>query len=324
MSSAEPQRSSTPLPPRDRSGQWQAALVLAPLLLLAVLGWRGLQASRASTLATARAESERLLEWLRQDWQQVLSALPEEWPLPEMYADPPAPAAHEEAQDLFTQAMEAPPDKAAEMLQRLSEGHRNARASTGVPLLPLVLWAQLQRVTSPPETDEIAGRLVQAAVGSHPSVLTNELLERAEPILQERGASTGLVAQARERWARDENVRTLLRRHAAAPRVPPRPWLRDDTGTLWWHGDGTLLVPRAHLDSVAADLQTAAKRNGRTFPPGVAVFFALDGEELSSPSAEGEEMAHTSEGPISISARLTNPAALYARNVKGRSGWLRC
>jgi hypothetical protein len=95
------------------------------------------------------------------------------------------PAAASDAQSLFRTAS-LQPTNASAIWKQLAEEHRDALAESGVLLLPLVCWAQLRNESSPAESQLLAEKLARAAVETHPSLLTPELLERRETLSDSR------------------------------------------------------------------------------------------------------------------------------------------
>jgi signal transduction histidine kinase len=240
--------------------------------------------------------------------------------VPNSFPDPPVPSAPHEAQELFRAAAAAPPEEAPGLLARLASEHPDALAESGVPLLPLVLLAQLRHATDPDERERIAMKLGEAAVRTHPSVLTHDLLESGERLLTEQDPGAGPFIYWRSQWEQDEGARAVLRHisslsggQAASPG-----WVHDETGEHWWRGNGELLVPHERLVELTKQALTL---EGEELSRSISVVAILDGVHLGESDPGGEEMARLTEGPLTLIALLTNPATLYAEQSR-QTAWL--
>lgn len=335
------------------SERWQAAAVLAPLLLLGVLGMRGLQVSRQAALADARQAAERALD---QAWPPILASWRQrrenrQIQAPEPYPVAPNPAPASEAQALYDHALSATePAQADAELEKLASDYPDALASSGVPLRPLVALARLRLLDKLTAYEQIivdatkgrAAALGYAAVRANPSMLTPELLASGEALLQARGgARLSILEDWRRKWLSDEDKRAVLRRHAAsiAARGPGQFWVTDDAGRLWWIERGTrsddvriaalheldhwliALCPLSgepqETQRGAAALNDAIQGNAphttSAFPLPDYDAFTLRVVGMAPAPARGETLAQREAEGLMFRVALANPERLYAR-----------
>jgi two-component system phosphate regulon sensor histidine kinase PhoR len=288
-------------------------LVLAPLLLLAALGVRGLMLSKRAVLEGARAACERNVADLIERFAGASRELADECGAPILYPEAPPPAPANEAQELFRSAFDLSRDEAAQRWSVLENEHRDAVAESGVPLLPLVAWRQLQDASTPAESRLFADKLARAAVEMHPSALTPELLAQAARLLVERGADTKPLSRWQTRWQHEEEARAVLRANAARIATERRPLWLEGGGQHWWlegdaEGAPRLIVPESSLVALAQRIAAASP-----WPQYAAASIALGGRELIEPPPNGSLLASTAQGSIAVSALLADPAGLYAQ-----------
>ena len=195
--------------------------ILAPLLLLAGLGIRGLQANQQAALDEARRRSERGLD---QAWPAVRTAwddLGRSTPLLRLYPVPPVPAPQTEASRLYADALNSfrSPDRAVAELTRLEADYPEEFAPSGVPLAPLAEWNCLRLEHDPAGLVTRAMNLRTAAVRQHPSVLTSRLLTAAVELLRGRGVDPSPLASWQTEWDQDERTRVVWRQHVSENRL---------------------------------------------------------------------------------------------------------
>ena len=104
----------------NSAGWWQAAAILAPLLLLAGLGIRGLQASRQAALDEARLQAVHRLDQMLPSLHTFWDGIRRDAPVLRLYPSPPVPAAPGVAADLYTEALELP---AASSVRAIADRH---------------------------------------------------------------------------------------------------------------------------------------------------------------------------------------------------------
>lgn len=335
------------------SGRWQAAAVLAPLLLLGALGLRGLQVSRQAALADARQQAERALD---QAWPPILS----NWQglrqsqlivAPKPYPATPAPAPANETQALYEHALSLtdPAQVDAELARPEFDG-TDALAPSGVPLLPLVAWARLRLLEKLTFNKQIlddvtkgrAAALGSAAVRIAPSVLTPSLLAAGEALLRARGsvALESLAAWHRQ-WEREEEKRAVLRLRTdlVSAHGAGQLWVTDAAGRPWWiergeAGEDLRMQSLAELthrlqtlcpasgepqatQRSAAELNDAQQGNAPHTTSAAPLpdydAFTLRVEGMPAAAARGETLAHREAEGLAFSVVLANPERLYAR-----------
>ncbi len=342
---------------RDRlalsSGHWQAAAVLAPLLLLGILGLRGLQVSRQAALADARQQAERALD---QAWPPILSNWQGsrqngQFRAPKLYPLIPAPAPENETHALYEHALSLTDAAQADAeLTRPEFDQTDALAPSGVPLLPLVAWTRLRLLEKLTWNDQIvdnvtkglAAGLGNTAVRIQPSVLTPSLLAAGEALLRARGgvALDSLEAWHRH-WEREEEKRAVLRLRAdlVNARGAGQFWVSDAAGHPWWiergaPGDDLQMQSLAELthwletrcpasgEPQATQRYAAAAYDAQQGnPPHTTSAAPLPGYDaftlrvdgMPEAAARGETLAHRQAEGLAFSVVLVNPEWLYAR-----------
>ena len=283
------------LPPRrDWSGVWQGTAVLLPLLLLTVLGWRGILASREEAFEEARGQAQVRLEWnlsyLAASWGKLLQTVPEV----RLYPDPPPPAPRSEAQARYAEAVAlAATDshRAVAALSRLAMETPDALAASGVPLSPLARWRCVQWETDPGRLRARVAELVDDALTHHPSVLTPNLLASALSLLPARGVDPAPWADWPQHWHDDERARAAWRRHEREIATHQGRWLEiiEDTN-VWWvhtHEDGDRLTARIFPWEKANSLEQKLTALLQPLLPDYArPVFSLDGQAFPWPFGE--------------------------------------
>ncbi len=229
---------SSTAPHRGRPGfpgvlaQW--LLIFAALGLLAVLGFRGIQAGRRTAWEDAEtvagSVAARSMDAYGGD---LLDLMGESEPLV-LYPDPPRPAPRTFSQQVYESAVVNRSTGSDAVLEQLAAQHPDDVTASGVPLLPLVEWTLLQRATDREAIRLRVEALGRAAVESHPSILTPELLDNAGALLAKRGVEGSPLAPWRAEWDRDEEVRKALLRSPGYAIGQPARWLVGENGREWW------------------------------------------------------------------------------------------
>lgn len=297
------------------------ALVILPLLLLAGIGVRGLQMSRHAAWEGAREEAERAVRRATQLIDPATTAL-RGVPPPRLYpvVPPPAPPSH--AQEIYEQALHADSASALPLLEQIAERHPDDFTASGLPLLPLVEWRRLQLAVGAAALTRQAELLAHAAVETHPSVLTPELLKRAELLLRQQGAEASGIQPWRKRWEEDERARTAFRQNEAAL-TPARAssWVQATDGPWWAERTGPegawRLFPKTRLVAIAEAVREEVKG---MFPDYLNIEIALGQMPLVEKHA-GEPLARMEHGGFIITGVLRDPAKLYAEQRK-QTLWL--
>lgn len=297
-------------------------LMFIPLLLLAGLGFKGLQVSRHAARETAEREIQRTVLRASEGVETAL-ATARSVPGPRLYPLPPLPSPASPALELYQQALDADSEDASfALLARAADVDPDALTESGISLLPLIEWRRLQITADRSEWIERAENLARSAVETHPSVLTPEWLTHAELFLRERGLETNLLEPWRKRWAAEEQVRMALRDNASILATTGSPsWIRSD-GEFWWaepsaDPSGWRLLPKSQLASIAAaSLREAAE----LLPDYASLQVSLGGTPLL-PERAGEALAEAKGDAFLVAGMLDDPAKLYAQQ-RQQTLWL--
>lgn len=297
------------------------ALVFIPLLLLAGLGVRGLQMSRHAAREGARREAERVVRNTSQLFDSALDAL-RTTPPPRLYPVLPSPSPPNEAQELYNQALDAAPEQAQSLLELIASRHADEFMESGLPLLPLVQWRLLQIATGEVALAQRAEDLARAAVETHPSLLTPELLDRAEAFLREHGAGGSALRVWRDRWQEGERVRRAFRiNETFLNSAQASAWVRSDDG-LWWaehsgEGNAWRLLSKERL--VAAASAVLEQVRG-TLPDYLSVEISFGAVPLLEQTG-GERLSQMEGNAFLVAGVLRDSARLYAEQRK-QTLWL--
>jgi signal transduction histidine kinase len=293
-------------------------LVLAPLLLMTALGIRGISVSRRDTLETARAEAGRAADYAARQFEEKLPGLRAQARPLRLYPLVPQPTEGSDAANLYAQATGAPPSDAEKIFLTILTEHPDALNSTGLPCAPLIAWSRLKTCEDPAQFGLRLEALARFAVDTHPSILTPELLSRAEDLAGQRGAETACLVQWRQRWDEDEIIRGLIDHDTAAPNDPSARWMTHDQ-MRWWveSSSGHWSVLNAGTLISAAKVIIADKQ--ALLPESARLSIRWAGYSLVS--ADGEPLAERGSGPLSVIAALANPAALYQQQRR-QTLWL--
>jgi len=308
-------------PDRDSaSAWWQALAILAPLLLLAVLGLRGLQASQQDALEEARRQAGRALD-------QALPSLLPHWALESsnapdliLYPCPPIPAPPNRAQALYAEALNSSgtsPAKAASDLATLETQYPDALSSSGIPLLPLAELLRLRLESDPAKLQARAADLVSAAVRTHPSMLTPNLLAAGASLLQARGAESSDLTPWQ--WREDEAARAAWRLHKEEIDGARQPLWVTDGNESWWVEPGKQGRKFISRNELLAFATAMAERLKPLLPDYAAAGLYLDGIPLLDPG--GETLASRDADGLAWRIALVSPSSLYARQ-RQETFWL--
>jgi len=321
----------SPSPRSARGGGWfwQAVLVFGPLLVLAGLGVWGIRESRVAAKRHAIQELEAtipLVEKMAREANDRLreGRVPFHW-VSESLPSPQTPGA---GAALYERALSANPAEAVRLLDEIDLHHEYERTASGVPLLPLMKWARVQAATPGPELRRAAEDLAVAAVRTHPSVLSAELLARAESYLSKKHEDTTSIMKWRAIRAEHEQAKAIFE---ATPHrdkweggwVHPAEATKSGPGWFFWGmvGDDLRACPPEQLRAAAEALSAQAQAL-------LPNYMALDvtetsGRSLLAAAPQGERyferMAGT--GPFSIAWVLARPTGLYAEQ-RQQALWL--
>jgi signal transduction histidine kinase len=225
------------LPARKRWAQaGHLAWTVIPLILLAAIGLRGVQATKRAAEAAARAEVTRAIGEVLTQLEEGMATLRKTAFEPREYPLIPIPESPNEAQALYAKALSAPAAEAATLFARIEKDYPESRSASGIPLLPMVKWTELRAASDPAAIKEQAEALALAAVETQPSVLTPELLEHTADLLREKGLATTLLYPWLQRWDEEEQARAMLR---AGLFLWGQPRFKPQRRTQWWQENYT-------------------------------------------------------------------------------------
>ena len=313
--------------------------MLLPLLLLAGLGWRGIQVSREETLASARRQAERALEAMTPSMVSTWRGVREHALPLRVYPDPPTPTPPDAAPDAAAQAIYAhvstladtDPAGARAQLEQLAS-YPDALAPSGVPLLPLTCWLRVRLEPDPARLPARLSELMEAALNTHPSVLTPELLTTSLSTAAARGVDPKPWSDWLDRWKIDESLRAAWRQRpratdAARPSSPV--WLLDQDGGNWLVLAAEHAAPTATPDRQVLRLLprreilqavTGMSRLQSLLPEEATAWFSVGGQPVLE--GEGEVLASRDLGNnLRVQVALARPARLYARQ-RQQTLWL--
>jgi signal transduction histidine kinase len=294
-----------------------------PLLLLAVLGIRGIQRGRESTLEKARAAADRAVENAAQRFQEVIAVrLTEARPV-KLYAFVPQPAESTEIEALYHRAVAGPAEEAETTFAMILKDHPEAVTAAGLPLRALIQWTRLQRCGDDATRCALQAEvLARVAVDESPSLISGKLIEATTTLLQERGANADSLRPWRERWEEDEQIRRALRRASDGNTTPVRHWADTHDGSQrWWlepQAGGTWrALTEEQLKKLARDI---ASETAALLPRSAQLSVVWADHELLA-SSTGERLAARQVEPLSIAAILANPDDLFAEQ-RQQTIWL--
>jgi signal transduction histidine kinase len=313
--------------PATGAGGWHAVFVFAPLLILAALGIWGLRESRVAAKRHAVQAIEAtvpIIEQLARDEEAGVRVEPVPF---NSFAEPwPVPRGAGEGAMLYEQALAAEPGEADRLLDEIDLGHENETTASGLPLLPLAHWTRLQLAQTVPDSERAAERLAVAAVRTHPSALSSELLLRAETLLADRGGDTTSLAAWRVVRAEHEHALALMA--AESPNFSDKwegGWLPRSAPEWFFSPAGNGFMRACSPARLRASAGHLAARVQELLP----AYFALDvvggikGRSLLASPPVGERFFERSagDGIFTIAWVLTDPAKLYAEQMQ-QALWL--
>jgi signal transduction histidine kinase len=309
---------------RGFSGAWRALAILAPLVLLAILGVRGLETSRARAYDEAREQAASALKQFQPDLAVFVSDLQKrsvstgERTHIELYPIPPAPSLPNVSQMLYKEALQisgTDPKAALAKIARLRQLDESALTPSGLPLFP---FAFLLRLRLEPSFDN-AMAAGEQAVRWHPSMVTPELLHEAGAILKQHNGDEKhlqLFNQWFSEWSDRENRTAILRsRRDATFASPYSKWI----DALWWvipdaDGKGARMLSKKEIQS---DIQVdAAVKLIPLLSKYDGVRFVLDGVPVLE--SDGATLASNSaRSPSSVfEITLAHPEILLAQQAQ--------
>jgi len=280
----------------------------------------GLRAGKRAAHESARMEVSREIASILADLQSGVSALRESASAPRIYLLLPTPAEVTPAQQLYEEAGSAPPAESAALLARVESEFPDATTASGLPLLPLVKWAQLRAQAGSPE---LIASCLRAAVETHPSILTPGLLAHVEALLQHDPSGLALLESWRGRWQSDEEARAILRECKELTQQTSFPCWATVRGKNWWlerdFPERPIRLMSEH--SLRQLAETAFARRAASFPRFADVRIRFQGHELRSGSDSREELQLIDRDGFQIFAGLIHPELLYA-GQRQQLAWL--
>ena len=223
--------------------------------------------------------------------------------------------------DLWQAAGELPWAQARTALIRLDAEYPDATTRSGLPLQPLIAWKILEAESDalgvPPRLEALG----RAAVVTHPSLLTPELLRRAGDLLEARGQGREALAVWQQRWEREEQARALIRRVQETGEMGPPQWVEDGRGR-WWvektpgNAGRKRVISAAALHELAAEVALQA---ANVWPSYAALQVNARGRSLLEPS--GMALSRGGDGGFQLLGIVVDPEKLYAV-PRSQSRWL--
>lgn len=306
---------------------------MAPLLLLAAIGVRGLQMSQQAAREAAEAQAKPMLVAARPAMDGMLERLRAAHVEVRLYPAVPVPPGERwvastdmmrggSAMERWRRLVAMPPDEARAGLLSLARDKPDELTESGLPLLPLIQWQLLHSETGAAALDKRAQSVARAALVTHPSILAPEFLQRIPEHLAGRGANAdGWQSEWKWRWQELEKKRALLLEHpAVSGNRRAAAWIDESGGSwlvlpatsgAWWVfpqkevRDGSQRL----IEQVNAGLPEYARARfvagGRHFPPG----------------AEGEVLATLPHEGFELQVVLADPGRLYAA-LDAQTTWL--
>lgn len=304
---------------------WAAfGVVLASaVLLLGVLGWRGIREERRFALYRARSQSERAVEIAASEFQRGINSRRATAPVWHWYSPAPLPSPTTEIVSRYDAAVNGPPSEAVPELRQISTSSNvsDAMTSAGLPLAPLVEWALVERASAS-ELDEAMERLGRLAVESHPSVITPEILQRAGVLLRQRGVAPTVLDRWRERWDGDELVRTAILKGAnGGGPSPVRGWV-DAAGTRYWVEPVGPAWQSISRQQVYGLFENALRSAAAALPSYAALNMEWQGEPFGLAGEQGAELlAQRQATDLVVKAMLVEPRSLFVQQRR-QTVWL--
>jgi signal transduction histidine kinase len=296
-------------------------VVLVALVLLAVLGVRGIQRSRESAIENARAMArvavEQASESFLQDWEQLRESARKVW---ELAMVPMPPGQVGEAEAAYLRSLKMQPKEADAALAKIQAEHPDAMTSSGLPLAPFIAWERLQRPENEADIPGRAETLARTAVEEKPSLVSGRLLEAAANWLKERGVAAEPLRIWQKRWREDEAIRNGLARASENSRAKERQWVELESDAWWIEADGEGVWRVTTKEQIEAAAHAANQRVSSILPKPAELVIAWAERPLLSHSA-GERLAIHDHENLQVLATVRDVAELY-REQRAQTYWL--
>lgn len=193
------------------SWQWQAWLIVLPVIVLAVMGWLGLVEMQKNVIDQARSSAQTLCQQRAKEIHAGLIVLIGKHPVPGKFDDPPIPAPEDEAMTV---------EQLEDFYLGRSQNRRKHNVSRSRELTPAGLPTQLlydfKRWQSLSDEQKASGDdtrdLIKQALLDSPSVITPHILDQVDPTNQ-----TGW----RETWRHVVRAQRYLREAATTSYTEP-------------------------------------------------------------------------------------------------------
>lgn len=227
------------------------------------------------------------------------------------------------------------------------ENRQDALSSGGLPIQPLAHWRLLSMEKDVGKLLSRASALATCAVTQHPSILTPELLERAEALLKSHGIDTAFFSSHWAQWNEIEWAAHVWAANGAlmfgkfsitwsGPTPPPplKPfWITSEGYSGWWvspyyeiQPDGKsspFPLPRLISSRALKSFVDEVSRKAESLlPKYTALDVSAAGQTLIWPKApEGSALAAISASNMEFTALLQSPELLYAQQ-RTQTLWL--
>ena len=307
---------------------WQGILIVLPLAVLAAAGIWSLRGQRLAVEQQARIEATRSAEsWAaelqRSMRERFLSAHrpvplePDGEPFPFLFPLNPTPARNLDADRDLLAAQDDP-----DALEQILIDHPDARSAAGLPIRVLALY-RLHQLAGETDQAAIARRLLDAAVISHPSILTGPILNELE---QKYPGSDGAWLQSdyADPWVAQDEIRALLRVHRESFRMGQRSrWVVGIGGkrfrmeVLDHPEPDRQILQVMSLDDLAAGVMHADHTlgfRGEAYYDGIRIFPRPDGGSVGLDGPELSPFASGQSAEISTYLFLRDPKQVYAQH----------
>ena len=291
---------------------WHGLLIFLPLVVLASAGLWSLrgqrqaieQQARQDAADSASAIATQIADGIQAQFLEEARWLPRPVPLhpddeefPYLYPLNPTPPDDLIPDQLYRAAI----GNAAELDALLKE-YPDARAASGVPLAPLIVYQQFLAAPENKRQTRLQS-LIKSAVDTHASIISEPLLAEASP------------AALRD-WELQAPVRRVLRANIASIRsVPSSRWF-DDPETGRWRIE-IVNDPKSTDHPIVCALRQADLNFTPAPPPGMeyASFeITYDGVPVfprKNPPVSGKQIASARDGAVGVTAFLTDTEKLY-------------
>lgn len=171
---------------------------------------------------------------------------------------------------------------------------------------------------------KLADHLGYVAVATHPSVLTPQLLQETEALLQERGVEVSVLRPWQKQWESDESARRAVEHNQQllTTKKPPL-WIQGEV-EMWWveldaETNRLRVIPLSRLKRWAN--QSLPEGINTVLPSFASVEVMLGDIPLTESSDSHERLGTISHGSFQFVGALANPTMLYARQ-REQSLWL--